>query len=106
MPTPVDVDTTERSIDSASREERVRRRAQEFYRLRGDRPDSALEDWLRVEEEIREAEEQAVDVASERFFSGERFARALGGRLACDRAAPRGKTFMAGFALRTEIRGK
>ena len=62
--------------------------------------------WLRAEEEIREAEEQAVDVASERFFSGERFARALGGRLACDRAARRGKTFMAGFALRTEIRGK
>jgi hypothetical protein len=68
---PAHAETTERPIDSASREERVRRRAQEFYRLRGDRPGSALEDWLRAEEHIREAEEQAVDEASERFFSWE-----------------------------------
>src|SRR5229473_427398 len=91
---------------SLSREERVRRRAEVLYRLRGNRPGSAVDDWLRAEEEIRDAEEQAVDEASERFFSGERSARALGGRLARDRAARRGKTIMAGFALQTEIRGQ
>src|SRR5258708_36597365 len=103
---PTHAETKPRTVESLSREERVRRRAQEFYRLRGDRPGSAVDDWHRAEEEIREAEEQAVDEASERFFSGERSARALGGRLSCDRAPRRGKTFMAGFALQTEIRGK
>jgi DUF2934 family protein len=62
MPTPVD--TTERTIDSLSGKERIRRRAQELYQLRGNRPGSALDDWLRAEEEIREAEEQAIDEAS------------------------------------------
>jgi hypothetical protein len=64
MPTPAN--TTERPTDSLSREERIRRRAQELYELRGDRPDSVLADWLRAEEEIRrEAEEQAIDEASD-----------------------------------------
>jgi hypothetical protein len=44
MPAPVDVDTMGQPIDSLSREERVRRRA---------------------EEQIREAEERAVDAVSE-----------------------------------------
>jgi hypothetical protein len=61
-------------IDSLSREERVRRRAQELYRLRGDRPGSAMDDWLRAEEEIRrEAEEHSL----RRLFPGQRFSRAL-----------------------------
>jgi hypothetical protein len=64
MAAPVDVDTMGQPIDSLSREERVRRRAQEIYRLRGNRPGSAVGDWLRAEEEIREAEEQAIDEAS------------------------------------------
>ena len=95
MPTPAN--TTERPTDSLSREERVRRRATELYRLRGDRLGSAVDDWLSAEEEIRA--EQAVDEALEVSFRGQRSARALG-------AARRGKTFMAGFALRTETRGK
>ncbi len=68
MPAPVDVDTMGQPIDSLSREERVRRRAQELYRLRGDRPGSAIDDWRRAEEETREAEDQAVDEASEDSF--------------------------------------
>jgi hypothetical protein len=66
MPAPVD--TMGQSIGSLSREERVRRRARELYRLRGDRPGSAIDDWLHAEEEIREAEDLAVDVASEDSF--------------------------------------
>ena len=68
MPAPVDVDTMGQSIDSLSREERVRLRAQELCRLRGVRPGSALDDWLRAEEPIREAEGRAVDEASEDSF--------------------------------------
>jgi hypothetical protein len=97
MPMPAHAETTERLIESLSREERVRLRAQELYCLRGDRPGSAVDDWLRAEEEIRA--EQAVDEALEVSFPGQRSARALG-------AARRGKTFMAGFALRTETRRK
>jgi len=66
---PAHAETTERPTDSLSREERVRRRAQELYRLRGDRSGSAVNDWLRAEEEIRRAvEEQAVDEALEDSF--------------------------------------
>ena len=62
-------ETMERSTDSVSREERVRRRAEILYRLRGGRPGSAMDDWLQAEEQIRhEIEEQAVDEASEDSF--------------------------------------
>ena len=47
------------AIEELSLEERVRRRAQELYRLRGDRPGSAMDDWLQAEEEIQRAEEQS-----------------------------------------------
>jgi hypothetical protein len=67
MPAPAE--TTERPAGWVSREEQVRVRAQELYRLRGDRSGSAVDDWLRAEEEIRrEVEEQAVDEASEGSF--------------------------------------
>jgi Protein of unknown function (DUF2934) len=68
MSAPVDIETMGLPIDSLSREERVRQRAQELYRLRGDQPGSAIDDWLRAEEEIRAAEERAVDEASEDSF--------------------------------------
>jgi DUF2934 family protein len=55
-------------MDALTREERVRRRAQVLYRLRGDRPGSAIDDWLHAEDEIRKAEDRAVDVASEDSF--------------------------------------
>jgi hypothetical protein len=53
-------------IETLSLEERIRQRAQELYRLRSDRPGSAMDDWLRAEEEIRA--EQAVDEALEDSF--------------------------------------
>jgi Protein of unknown function (DUF2934) len=62
----VHAETMERMTDSLSREERVRQRAQELYRLRGDGPGSAVDDWLRAEEEI--SEEQVVDEALEASF--------------------------------------
>ena len=66
---PTHAETEPRTVESLSREERVRRRAEVLYRLRGNRPGSAVEDWLRAEEEIRrEIEEQAVDEASEDSF--------------------------------------
>jgi hypothetical protein len=55
-------------MNSLSREERIRLRAEQLYWLRGDRPGSAIDDWLRAEEEIRKAEEQAIDEASEESF--------------------------------------
>jgi hypothetical protein len=66
---PAQTETEPRPIESLSREERVRRRAEVLYRLRGRRPGSAMEDWLLAEEQIRrEIEEQAVDEASEDSF--------------------------------------
>ena len=66
---PAQTETEPRPIESLSREERVRRRAEALYRLRGGRPGSAMEDWLLAEEQIRrEIEEQAVDEASEDSF--------------------------------------
>ena len=50
------------------REERIRQRANELYLLRGNKPGSAVDDWLQAEEEVRNAEDQAVDEASEESF--------------------------------------
>ena len=62
-------ETMPRPADSLSREERVRRRAEVLYRMRGDRPGSAIDDWLQAEEQIRrEIEEDAVNEASEDSF--------------------------------------
>ena len=65
MPT---VDTTRPVLHSLSREDRIRLRAEEFYRQRGNRPGSAMEDWLRAESEIRQKEDRAIDEASEESF--------------------------------------
>jgi hypothetical protein len=65
MPT---VDTTRAITESLSREERIRLRAEAIYRQRGNRPGSAMEDWNRAEKEIFEAEDRAIDEASEESF--------------------------------------
>ena len=66
---PTHAETTERLTDSLSREEQVRRRAEALYRMRKDRPGSAMDDWLLAEEQIRrEIKDQAVDEASEDSF--------------------------------------
>jgi hypothetical protein len=44
---PAHAETKPRPVESLSREEQVRRRAEVLYRLRGGRPGSAMEDWLR-----------------------------------------------------------
>jgi Protein of unknown function (DUF2934) len=63
MPT---VDATKQN--TKSREARIRLRAEELYRRRGNRPGSALDDWLLAEKEIREDEEHAIDEALEESF--------------------------------------
>jgi hypothetical protein len=51
-----------------SREERIRQRAHELYLRRGNQPGSEIDDWLKAEEEIRRAQEEAIDEASEESF--------------------------------------
>jgi hypothetical protein len=58
----------ERPIETLPLEERMRRRAYELYILRGYEPGSELDDWLRAEEEILRAREEAIDEASEESF--------------------------------------
>ena len=62
------VDTTRCTTESLSREERIRLRAESIYRQRGNRPGSAMEDWIRAEKEIRQEEERAIGEASEGSF--------------------------------------
>jgi hypothetical protein len=59
-------DTTRQN--TKSREARIRLRADKLYRRRGNRPGSALDDWLLAEKEIREDEERAIDEALEDSF--------------------------------------
>jgi hypothetical protein len=54
--------------NSKSRESRIRLRAEELYRLRGNRRGSALDDWLLAEKQIRQEEERAIDEALEASF--------------------------------------
>ncbi|MDQ1469500.1 MAG: hypothetical protein QOJ99_980 [Bryobacterales bacterium] len=49
-------------------EERVRQRAYELYLDRSGEGGSALTDWFQAEEEIRAAEDAAVDEASQESF--------------------------------------
>lgn len=48
--------------------ERIRRRAHEIYVQRGQKPGLALQDWLQAEREVRSADDEAVDEASEESF--------------------------------------
>jgi hypothetical protein len=48
--------------------ERIRRRAYELHVQRGNQSGSELDDWLQAEEEIRRAQEEAIDEASAESF--------------------------------------
>jgi hypothetical protein len=43
-----------------SLEERIRQRAYELYLQRGNQSSSELDDWLQAEEEIQQAQEEAI----------------------------------------------
>jgi hypothetical protein len=66
MPAPAR--SKETPIEPLSLEERIRRRAYELYVQRGSQSGSALDDWLQAEKEIRRAEDEVVDEASEESF--------------------------------------
>jgi Protein of unknown function (DUF2934) len=51
----------ERLKERLSLAERIQRRAYELYVQRGNESGSELDDWLQAEEEIRRAEEEALD---------------------------------------------
>jgi hypothetical protein len=56
------------SPKALSVEKRIRRLAYELYVQRGCQSGSQLDDWLRAEEEIRRAQERAIDETSEESF--------------------------------------
>ena len=57
-----------RETPDGKRSEKIRRRAHELYLQRGSQSGSALDDWLRAEAEILQAEDAAIDEASEESF--------------------------------------
>ena len=65
MPT---ANTTRSGLECLSHGERVRLRAQELYRRRGNQPGSAMDDWLQAEKDVREVEDRMIDEASEESF--------------------------------------
>lgn len=65
---PASARAKETPIAALPLEERIRRRAYELYLKRGNQPGSDLDDWLQAEEQIRRAEEEAIDEASEESF--------------------------------------
>jgi hypothetical protein len=48
-------------IETLPLEESIRRRAYELYVRRGNESGSELDDWLQAEDEVRRAEEEALD---------------------------------------------
>ena len=58
----------ETPIETLSLEERIRLRAYELYVQRGSQSGSELDDWLQAEEEIRRAEDEAIEEASKESF--------------------------------------
>ena len=52
---------TSKELESASREERIRCRAEELYLQRAGGPGSALEDWLTAEKEVLLEEQRLSD---------------------------------------------
>jgi hypothetical protein len=66
MPAPAPAKKSSVAMNSV--EERIRRRAYELYLRRDDQPGSEVDDWLQAEEEVRRAQEKAIDEASEESF--------------------------------------
>ena len=62
MPAPARV--KEPAPETLPLEERIRRRAYELYVQRGNESGSELADWLQAEDEIRRANDDAIDEAS------------------------------------------
>ena len=58
---PAHASATDPPLETLPLEERVRRRAYELYVQQGNQSGSELDDWLQAEEEIRSAEEQAIE---------------------------------------------
>ena len=52
-----------RTRDLLSQEDRIRLRAAELSRERGDRRGSASDDWIRAEKEIQREDELSIDAA-------------------------------------------
>ena len=67
-PVPAPAHAKEAPFEALPLEERIRRRAYELYVQKGSQSGSELDDWLQAEEEIRRAEEEAIDEASEESF--------------------------------------
>ena len=57
-----------KSDNALSREQRIRQRAEELYKLRRGENGSALDDWLLAEKEIRDEDERAIDESLEESF--------------------------------------
>jgi len=67
-PMPAPARTKEAPIEALPHEERIRRHPYELYVQCGNLSGSEIDDWLQAEEEIRRAEEEAIDEASEESF--------------------------------------
>jgi hypothetical protein len=50
--TSIQAETGEVSVGKSARDERIRRRAYEIYRERGEQPGRELDDWLQAEREL------------------------------------------------------
>jgi hypothetical protein len=57
---PASARAMEYPIETLPFEERIRRRAHELYVDRGNQSGSELDDWLQAEEEILQAQEEAL----------------------------------------------
>jgi len=57
---PASAHAKEPPVEALPLDERIQRRAYELYVQRGNQSGSELDDWLQAEEEIRRAEQEAI----------------------------------------------
>ena len=60
-PMPAHAPAKEIPIEALPLEARIQRRAYELYVQRGNQSGSEMDDWLQAEEEIRRAQEEAIE---------------------------------------------